>query len=354
MRVGVVSPLFESVPPRYYGGTERVVSYLTEELVAQGHDVTLFASGDSLTSARLEPVIESGLRLSARPHDPILCHLNLIERVIEAAPHFDVIHFHIDFLHFGATRRAGFRHLTTMHGRLDLPDIATFSRRHREVPLVSISDNQREPLPWANWIGTVHHGLPPDLYTFEPKRGEYLAFVGRISPEKRPDRAIAIAQRCGIPLRIAAKVDPADKPYFETHIQPLLDAPGIDFVGEIAESEKNQFLGGALALLFPVDWPEPFGLVMIEAMACGTPVIAYRRGSIPEVMEEGITGYVVESEDEAVAAVKRARGLDRAQCRAVFDRRFTAARMARDYVSLYQRLLEAETAARSCGLVGHR
>jgi glycosyltransferase involved in cell wall biosynthesis len=339
MRIAQVAPLYESVPPKYYGGTERIVSYLTEELVAQGHDVTLFASGDSRTAAELVPMCPRSLRLDRSCVDQLVHHLLMLEQVLRRADAFDVIHFHVDYLHFPLSRRARYPHVTTLHGRLDIPDLVPLYEEFPDEPLVSISDAQRLPLSWVNWLGTVYHGLPRDLYRFHPERGSYLACLGRISPEKRVDRAIEIAKQVGIPLRIAAKVDKADQEYFDTVIEPLLHDPLVEFIGEIADDEKNAFLGNAQALLFPIDWPEPFGIVMIEAMACGTPVIAYSHGSVPEVMEQGRTGYVVEELDDAVEAVRRLSRLSRARCREVFEERFTAARMARDYVAVYERLV---------------
>ncbi|MGE5169430.1 MAG: glycosyltransferase family 4 protein [Rudaea sp.] len=340
MRIAQVAPLYESVPPKYYGGTERIVSYLTEELVAQDHDVTLFASGDSQTAARLVPVCPRSLRLDRACIDQLAHHMLMLEQVLQRADEFDVVHFHVDYLHFPLSRRAGYPRVTTLHGRLDLPDLVPLYGEFAEEPLVSISESQRGPLPWVNWLATVYHGLPRDLYRFHPEPGGYLACLGRISPEKRIDRAIEIARQVGIPLRIAAKVDKVDREYFDTVIEPLLHDPLVEFVGEIADDEKNAFLGNAQALLFPIDWPEPFGIVMIEAMACGTPVIAYSHGSVPEVMEQGRTGYIVEELDDAVEAVRRLPGLSRARCREVFEERFTATRMARDYVAVYERLVE--------------
>ena len=340
MRIAQVAPLYESVPPKYYGGTERIVSYLTEELVAQEHDVTLFASGDSRTAAELVSMCPRSLRLDRSCIDQLAHHLLMLEQVMQRADEFDVIHFHVDYLHFPLSRRARYPHVTTLHGRLDIPDLAPLYEEFAEEPLVSISDAQRLPLSWVNWLGTVYHGLPRDLYRFYPERGSYLACLGRISPEKRVDRAIEIAKQVGIPLRIAAKVDKADQEYFDTVIEPLLHDPLVEFIGEIADDEKNAFLGSAQALLFPIDWPEPFGIVMIEAMACGTPVIAYSHGSVPEVMEQGRTGYIVGELDDAVEAVQRLPRLSRARCREVFEERFTAARMARDYVAVYERLVE--------------
>jgi glycosyltransferase involved in cell wall biosynthesis len=347
MRIAQVAPLYESVPPHKYGGTERVVSYLTEELVRLGHDVTLFASGDSETTARLVPCCPRALRLDEGCVDPLARHLIMLEDVSRRAEQFDVLHFHCDYLHFPTSRRRRDVHVTTLHGRLDLPELRPLYREFREMPVISISDAQRGPLPRANWQGTVHHGLPPDLHTFRARPGSYLAFLGRISPEKRVDRAIAVAERCGMPLKIAAKIDRADRDYFQREIEPLFRKPCVEFLGEVGGRDKDEFLGNAFALLFPIDWPEPFGLVMIEAMACGTPVIAWRKGSVPEVMEDGASGFVVDDLDQAVAAVHQVAHLDRRRCREVFDRRFTAERMARDYLAIYERLAEqAPPAAR--------
>lgn len=341
MRIAQVAPLYESVPPQGYGGTERVVSYLTEELVRTGHDVTLFASADSVTTARLVPQCRSSLRLDEHCRDQLAHHIVMLERVVAAAEagQFDVIHFHVDYLHFPLSRRLRVPHLTTLHGRLDIPDLVAVYREFTEMPVVSISDGQRTPLPWANWAATVHHGLPRDLFTFSPRPEGYLAFVGRISPEKRVDRAIRIADRTGIPLKIAAKIDRADREYFEREIAALLDHPLVEYIGEVDDRQKNELLGGALALLFPIDWPEPFGLVMIESIACGTPVIAYRRGSVPEVIDHGVSGFIVDRDDEAARAVEAATHLSRARCREVFESRFTSERMARDYVKLYERVV---------------
>ena len=348
MRIAQVAPLHESVPPRLYGGTERIVSYLTEELVRQGHDVTLFASGDSRTRARLIAGSPRALRLDPRVVDPLAHHVLLLEQVFRRAAQFDLVHYHCDYLHFPFSRRSGLADVTTLHGRLDLPDLVPLYREFRDRPVISISNDQRGPLPFAHWLAMVHHGLPPALYRFRGGTGGYLAFVGRISPEKRVDRAIEIAERAGMPIRIAAKVDRADREYFEDAIRPLFDLPDVDYVGEIEEAQKNDFLGDASALLFPIDWPEPFGLVMIEAMACGTPVIAWRRGSVPEVVDDGVSGFVVDDLDGAVAAVREARELDRAGVRATFDRRFTAQRMADEYLAVYERVLEtADTRARA-------
>jgi glycosyltransferase involved in cell wall biosynthesis len=340
LRVALVAPLHESVPPRLYGGTERVVSYLTEELVAQGHEVTLFATADSRTRAQLRPMAPQGLRLDARVRDPMAYHLVMLDQVAEAAAQFDVVHFHLDYLHLPFARRLGVPAVTTMHGRLDIPELWMVHRHFCDVPLVSISRAQRRPMAWANWLATVHHGLPAQLYPFSAKPGSYLAFLGRISPEKRPDRAIRLARETGIPLKIAAKIERADLQYFEEVIRPQLKAPGVEFIGEIDEADKARFLGDALALLFPIDRPEPFGLVMIEAMACGTPVIAWRCGSVPEIMVHGTTGFVVDDERSAAQAIARVPQLDRAACRRVFEERFSAQRMAADYLRVYRRLLE--------------
>lgn len=341
MKIAQVAPLFESVPPRYYGGTERVVSYLTEELVRMGHDVTLYASADSKTRARLRPQCPRALRLDEQCLDPVPEHLSMLDRVFREADDYDVIHLHTDYLHFPLAVRARCRHVTTLHGRLDLPHIQRTFHTFRRLPFVSISEAQRRPMPWLDWRCTIHHGLPGDRLRFVERPEDYLAFLGRISPEKRVDRAIEIARRAGIPLRIAAKVDKADRDYFETRIRHLLREPGVEVVGEIDEARKGSFLGNALAVLFPIDWPEPFGLVMIEAMACGTPVIAFPGGSVPEVLEDGVTGRIVSSIDEAVEAVERLDTLSRRRCREVFEKRFTARRMADDHVALYGRLLES-------------
>ncbi len=336
LRIAQVAPLHESVPPKLYGGTERVVSYLTEELVRQGHSVTLFASGDSVTTAELVPVWHRALRMDPRCPDPMALHLVMIEEVARRAASFDVLHFHTDAVHLPFARRHPATVLTTLHGRLDICGLDALYREFRELPLVSISNAQRRPLAWANWVGTVYHGVPPELHRSSFSPGKYLAFIGRISPEKRLDRAIAIAQRTGIPLKIAAKVDRYDRDYFTVEIEPLIRGPLIEYVGEIGDAEKSEFLGGALALLFPIDWPEPFGLAMIEAMACGTPVIAFRCGSVPEVVDHGVTGFVVDSVDEAVACVARVQLLDRRRVRQTFEQRFSAARMAADYCKIYE------------------
>ena len=346
MRIAQIAPLHERVPPRFYGGTERVVSFLTEELVRQGHDVTLFASGDSHTSAKLVRCCDMALRLNPAVRDPLPYHMIMLDEVRRRIDEFDILHFHIDIFHAPLVRDIADRTLTTLHGRLDLLDLLPFYATFRDLPLASISNDQQKYLNDVNWLGTVYHGLPHDLLTFRRNVGDYLAFLGRISPEKGPDRAIEIALRSGIPLKIAAKVDRADQAYWEEKIHPMIEEhPDIEFLGEIGESDKADFLGRAVALLFPIDWPEPFGLVMIEAMACGTPVIAYRRGSVAEVIQDNVSGFLVETIEEAVAAVRRVALLDRGRVRAEFERRFTAERMARDYLDIYQELLSARTRA---------
>jgi glycosyltransferase involved in cell wall biosynthesis len=339
MRIAQVAPLIESVPPKAYGGTERVVHYLTEALVEMGHQVTLFASGDSRTSARLVPVVDRALRLNAARPDPVIWHTIMVDRVSELSDSFDVIHFHVDTFHLPLSRLWTTPSLTTLHGRLDLPDMKPLYRRFRDHPLVSISNSQREPLAFANWIGTVYHGLPLDLYTFCAEPQDYFAFVGRMSPEKRCDRAIEIAIATNTPLRIAAKVDDADREYFDQVIEPMLDHPLVTWIGEIGDADKDAFVGNAKALLTPIDWPEPFGLVIIEAFACGTPVIAYGHGSVPELVDDGCTGFVVHDQEQAVAAARRIGGIDRRQCRATFEQRFSAGEMARCYLVKYRELL---------------
>jgi glycosyltransferase involved in cell wall biosynthesis len=350
MRIAEISPLHESVPPKLYGGTERVVHFLTEALVDLGHDVTLFASGDSTTRAELVAGVPAALRLKDC-EDPIAPHVAMIEDVIARADDFDVLHFHTDYLGYSLARRQSVPYVTTMHGRLDTAELEPIFRTFPESPLISISDAQRDPHPDANWRGTVYHGLPLGLYRAYPGRGDYLAFVGRISPEKRVDRAVEIAKRLGMPLKIAAKISSKDRDYFEDKIKPLFADPLVEFVGEIGEAEKNAFLGGAAALLFPIDWPEPFGLVMIEAMACGTPVVAFRCGSVPEVMSDGVSGFVVDTVDEAVAATARAVELPRAGVRAYFEQRFSAPRMARDYVAIFEAMVRSARQLRGGG--GH-
>ena len=338
MKIAQISPLIESVPPKLYGGIERIVSYLTEELVRQGHEVVLFASGDSVTAAELVPCSPTALRL-AHARDPMLYNVLQLEYIRRRAEDFDVLHFHMDYLHFPLVRGMARPTVTTMHGRLDLPDLPLIFSEFEDMPLVSISDHQRRPLS-AQWVSTVLHGLPRDLYSgSEAGANGYLAFLGRICPEKRLDRAIEIAKRAGLELKIAAKVDKVDQSYFDEVIRPMLDHPLVEFVGEITEREKQAFLGGARAVLFPIDWPEPFGLVLIEAMACGTPVIAWPCGSVPEVIDPGLTGFIVNSIDQAVAAVEAVGSVDRKLVRRRFEARFTAKRMARDYCKVYESLM---------------
>ena len=341
MKIAQVTPLYEAVPPRLYGGTERVVAHLTDALVDLGHDVTLFASAEAETRARLVPVRDQAIRLDpAALKSDLAAHMTMLAEVLDHADDFDVIHFHTDIVHFPFFRDLADKTITTLHGRLDLKDLPEVYERWPEFSLVSISDDQRRPLPHANWKATVHHGMPGDLYRFSPRSQGYLAFLGRISPEKRPDRAIEIATRLGKPLKIAAKVDAADKTYWETVIKPLVDGnPLIEFVGEIGDDQKSAFLGGAEALLFPIDWPEPFGLVMIEAMACGAPVVAFRCGSTPEIVEDGATGFLVDTLEQAITAAGQAHRLDREAIRARFDLRFSATAMARRYLDVYGDLL---------------
>jgi glycosyltransferase involved in cell wall biosynthesis len=346
MRIAQVSPLVESVPPKTYGGTERIVSYLTEALIALGHDVTLFASGDSLTTARLRSCSERALRFEPSCREPLAYHLVMMRRILAEAGEFDVIHFHTDLVQFPLFGNHPTPSLTTLHGRLDLPELGLFFDNYREIPLVSISDSQRVFIPDANWGGTVHHGLPDTLLSEGTGAGGYLAFLGRISPEKDPIAAIQIAKQSGIKLKIAAKVDRVDVAYFEEHVQPLLGHPLIEFIGEIDETQKSEFLGNARALLFPIDWPEPFGLVMIEAMACGTPVLAFPRGSVREIIEDGLTGFIVEDVAAAVAALQRLGELDRRAIRRRFEQRFSSRRMAHDYLKLYAALTERKATGR--------
>jgi glycosyltransferase involved in cell wall biosynthesis len=347
MKIAQLAPLFESVPPKAYGGTERVVSFLTEELVRLGHDVTLFASADSVTAARLIAPIGHSIRPVPGNQDWLAYHAIQMDMLRQHAHEFDVIHFHTDLLHFPTAMQLGVPHVTTLHGRLDLPQITPLLRHFSDAPLVSISDSQRMPQPGACWAGTVYHGLPADLYRPSARAQEYFLFLGRISPEKRVDRAIDIARRCGMPLYIAAKLDAADEAYFEREIRALLRTPGVHYVGELGQREKRELLEHAKALLFPIDWPEPFGLVMIEAFSCGTPVIAYRHGSVPEVIEEGVTGFIVDDQDAAVDAAHRIDTLDRVACRRAFERRFTATHMAQGYLRIYERLLTQGSQARS-------
>jgi glycosyltransferase involved in cell wall biosynthesis len=341
MKIAQIAPLMESVPPRLYGGTERIVSYLTDELVGLGHEVSLFASADSLTTAKLVSCASMALRLDNNVRDPIPYYMLMLDRVRQLADGFDILHFHIDQFHFPLFRQIAERTVTTLHGRQDVPDLKPLYLGFSEMPLVSISNDQRRPIANANFVATVHHGIPTNLHTpiYNP-RGGYVAFLGRISPEKRPDRAIQIAQSLGIPLKIAAKVDKADEAYFREKIAPLLSAPGVEFIGEINDHNKTKFLGEARALLFPIDWPEPFGLVMIEAMACGTPVLAFRQGSVSEIIDQGVTGAIVDTMEEAGSMLPRVLALDRRAVRRRFEERFSAARMATDYVALYRSILK--------------
>jgi glycosyltransferase involved in cell wall biosynthesis len=342
MRIAQIAPLTEAVPPALYGGTERVISWLTEELVALGQDVTLFASGDSLTSAKLQPMWPRALRLDGTVRDPYALHMMMIEQVYRRSHEFDLLHFHMDYFPFSLMSRQATPFLSTLHGRLDLPEHQPVFTTFSSIPVVSISNSQRRPIPQANWIATVNHGLPADALQPRATEPSYLAFLGRISPEKRLDTAISIAQRCGIPLKIAAKIDRADVDYFDETIRPRLLAAGVEYIGEIGDRDKSEFLSGAIALLVPIDWPEPFGLVMIEAMACGAPVIAFNRGSVPEIVEDGVTGFVVEDETSAAAAVRKVPSLSRSVIRRRFEERFTARRMAEDYLRLYRKMADSE------------
>ena len=343
MQIAQIAPLTEAIPPKLYGGTERVVSWLTEELVALGHDVTLFASGDSQTSANLDAVWPRALRLDGAVRDANALHMTMLERVCRKAQEFDFLHFHLDYYPFSLFARQPRPFLTTLHGRLDLPEHQLVFKTFSSAPVVSISDSQRRSVPHAGWVRTVHHGLPERLLMPQPLKPAYFAFLGRISPEKAIDQAIRIAKRCGVPLKIAAKVDKVDREYFEAEIRPLLNSSEVEYIGEISDAEKSGFLSGAIALLAPIAWPEPFGLVMIEAMACGTPVIAFNRGSVPEIVEDGVTGFIVESESGAVAAAGELSRLSRPAIRKRFEARFTARRMAEDYLEVYRSLIEAAT-----------
>jgi len=342
MRIAQIAPLTEAIPPKLYGGTERVVHWLTEELVALGHDVTLYASGDSQTSAKLEAPWPRALRLDGSIRDPNALHMLMLERVRQQASEFDFLHFHLDYYPFSIFSRQSTPFVTTLHGRLDLPEHQPLFATFPSIPIVSISNAQRRPIPQAGWVQTVLHGLPEDLLKPLPVKQQYLAFLGRIAPEKRVDRAIRIARQCGIPLKIAAKVDRVDREYYEERIRPMIDGSDIEYIGEITDEQKSEFLSGATALLVPIDWPEPFGLVMIEAMACGTPVIAFNRGSVPEVVDDGMTGFIVEDEQSAIGAVYRLSELSRAKVRKQFEERFTARRMAQDYLAVYRGLMEAD------------
>ena len=340
MRIAQIAPLTEAIPPKFYGGTERVVHWLTEELVALGHDVTLFASGDSVTSARLEAAWPRALRLDGSVRDPNALHMMMLERVRQQATEFDLLHFHLDYYPFSLFSRQATPFLTTLHGRLDLPEHQPLFDTFSTVPVVSISDTQRRPLPQANWLRTIHHGLPESLLTPQPVKPTYFGFLGRIAPEKGIERAIYVARHCGVPMKIAAKVDKVDEDYFKDSVAPLLNSSDIDYIGEITDREKSAFLSGAIALLVPIDWPEPFGLVMIEAMACGTPVIAFNRGSVPVVVEDGVTGFIVEDERGAIGAVDRLGHLSRSDIRRRFEQRFTARRMAKDYLAVYRQQMD--------------
>jgi glycosyltransferase involved in cell wall biosynthesis len=342
MKIAQVAPLFESVPPKLYGGTERIISYLTEELVREGHEVTLFASADSVTAARLIPGVERALRLDSRCGDHLAWHYLMFDEVFRRSDQFDVIHFHTEYLHVPLANRSDAVSMTTLHGRLDLPEVSAIYKRFSRAPLISISNSQRRPIRWANWLATVYHGLPVSLLRGHRSPGTYLSFLGRISPEKRVDRAIQIALELEIPLKIAAKVDPVDREYFEAQIKPLFSSSLVEYLGEISEQEKAEFLGNSIGLLFPIDWPEPFGLAMIEAMGCGTPVVAFNCGSVKEVVDPGVTGYIVDNISDAVRAVRSLANIDRMDCRRQFERRFTAHRMAQEYVAMYSHLLSRD------------
>lgn len=338
MEIAQVSPLYESVPPKFYGGTERVVSYVTEELVRRGHNVTLFASGDSKTSAELVSVMDTAVRFG-RPEDPLAYHTLLLEEVAKRRDQFDVIHFHLSCEHFPLARRLAVPQLTTMHGRADIASMQAVFREFTDMPMVSISDFQRTPVPYVNWLTTIYHGLPEDLFTYRQKAEHYLAFIGRASPEKGVDRAIEIATGCGMDIKVAAKVNEVDQNYFDERIKPLLEHPHVEFLGEITETERDELLGNALAVLFPIEWPEPFGLVMIEAMACGTPVIAFSQGSVPEVISHGETGFIVNNVDEAIKAVDKIHTISRECCRYIFETRFSDKRMTDEYLMIYEAII---------------
>lgn len=356
MRIAHVAPLYESVPPKFYGGTERIIAFLVDGLVDLGHEVTLFASADAKTKATLAPVRDQALRLDPNPLvSSIAAHLSMLDEVRRRADEFDIVHFHLShFLHFPFFEHMPDRTVTTPHGRLDYKDLASAYGRWPRFPMISISHRQRFPLKQANWIGTIHHGLPPDLYR-PPGRpgGDYLAFLGRLSRDKRPDRAIEIARRCGLKLKLAAKVGEDDRSYFDETIEPMIDGVEVDYIGEIGEKEKEAFLGNAAAMLFPIDWPEPFGLVVVEAMACGTPVIAWDEGAMSEIIDEGVTGFIVRSIDQAVAAVAKVAELDRHRIRAVFEKRFSAARMVRDYAAIYERLVGISARGSAAGTIAN-
>lgn len=351
LRIAQVSTLYESVPPKLYGGTERVVSFLTEDLVALGHNVTLFASGDSVTSARLAPACDKALRLNTECVDQLANHVAMLQMVLNEIENFDVIHYHIDYLHYPISKLYPFPHVTTLHGRLNICDLQKLYELFSDMPLVSISKAQRKPLPNVGWVGNVYHGLPLKLFRPNFEEGKYLAFLGRISPEKGLDSAIEIAIRSGIKLKVAAKIDNADKAYFEQRIKDLLDHPLVEFVGEINENEKQEFLSSAIALLFPIKWLEPFGLVMIEAMACGTPVIAYENGSVPEIIDHGKTGFIVENEEQAIKAVQHISLIERRECRRIFEERFNSNRMAEEYLQIYQNMIGLKGKRKNVNLV---
>jgi len=336
MHIAQIAPLTEAVPPKLYGGTERVISWLTEELIALGHEVTLFASGDSQTSARLEGMWPRALRLDGAVRDPNALHMMMLEKVYQRAADFDVLHFHLDYYPFSLFSRQPTPFVTTLHGRLDLPEHQPVFDTFNKLPVVSISNAQRRPLPQAHWVRTVLHGLPEKLLMPKPVKPDYFAFLGRIAPEKGIDRAIRIAQHCGVKLKVAAKVDRADQDYYDEQIKPMIQSGNVEFIGEINDKDKSEFLSGAIVLLVPIDWPEPFGLVMIEALACGTPVIAYNRGSVPEIIEDGLTGFIVEDDAGAIGAVDRLGQLSRERIRKRFEERFTARRMAQDYLAVYR------------------
>ena len=346
MKIAQVAPLWESVPPVLYGGTERVVSFITEELVRQCHEVTLFASGDSTTKARLIPMCPEALRMSKVITNVDAPFVAMLERVFNAGQEFDIIHSHLEFLPFPLARRSSTPVLTTLHARLDLPELVPVFKTFSDMPVVSISQAQRQPLPFLNWQATVHHGLPNDLYSFHPKPGKYLVFLGRVAPEKGLDQAIEIAKRVDMPLRIGAKIDPTNFEYYRAVIEPLLDHPLIEYVGEITDLEKDDFLGDAYAQVCPYDWPEPFGLVFTESLACGTPVIAYRRGSLPEIIDHGVTGFLCETLEEMVQSVRHVSVLDRDRCRQAFDTRFTTQRMVQDYLRVYEQMVDTTTSAK--------
>lgn len=353
MKIAVVAPLHEQVPPKLYGGTERVVSWLTEELVQQGHDVTLFASGDSITRARLVPTAPRALRLEESfLYDKVGFHLLMMEKVLKQSREFDIVHFHTDYFHLPYVRSMQTPTITTLHFRLDYFPFLDIHREYLGLPLVPISDSQRKIAPWLSWLPTVYHGLPKDQYRLNENADDYILYIGRFCPEKRPDRAIEIAQKAGLHLKIAAKIDPVDRAYFADEIKPLLNNPNVEFLGEVSDDEKQELIGNAYAIVHPIEFPEPFGLVMIEAMACGTPTVAFRRGSIPEVIDDGVTGFVVDDVPEAVSALQKVSSLSRSHCRQVFEKRFTATRMVNEYVDLYRSLAQIESAPEA-GAVHH-